>query len=162
MYSEKRKIQKLVSWLLMICLIAGCMKLPNVSAATKKSNMMCYFTSLNRRRGGRNSPNSDPSYYIPGTTKVTWRGNTLIMYASFSRCRDGRITTARLKNKKYFVKYGRYTFRLTNKTKFFYMYPEGPKYSKKIPFLRMLKSLCYLDLGIVVKNGKVTSMSLYS
>ena len=51
MYSEKRKIQKLVSWLLMISLIAGCMKLPNVSAAAKKSNRMYYFTSLNPRIG---------------------------------------------------------------------------------------------------------------
>ncbi len=159
MYSEKRKIQKLVSWLLMISLIAGCMKLPNVSAAAKKSNRMYYFTSLNPRIGRRSSSYSNSSYYYPGTTKVTWKGNTLIMYASFSRCRDGRMTTARFKNKKYFVKYGRHTFRLTNKTKFFYMYPEGPKYVKKIPFL---KSLCYLDLWIVVENGKVTSMSLYS
>ncbi len=151
-----------MSWLLMICLITGCMKLPNVSAATKKSNVMCYYTNLIRRRGGKNTHPYDPSCYIPGTTKVTWRGNTLIMYASFSHCRDGRMTTARFKNKKYFVKYGRYTFRLTNKTKFFYMYPEGPKYSKKIPFLRMLKSLNGLQLWIVVKNGKVTSMSVYS
>lgn len=157
MYGEKRKAQKVMSWLVIICLIAGCMKLPNVSAATKKSNVTYYYTWLCRKKGGKKN-----GYYNPCAVRAAWKGNSLTMYASFFRCKDGYMTSARRKNKKYFVQYGKHTFKFTNKTKFYCTYPEGRVYSKKAPFLKMLKGMYGLDLVIIVKNGKVISISLHS
>ena len=151
MKTWKNKFQKVLAILLAICLVTGFMEVSQVQAATKKS-------------GGR-KPGANGYYYDTGTMKVICKGNTLTMYSSFNKSKNRVLNTS----KKNFVKYGKHTFKLTSKTKYFSLEfnPENPdkpyrnNYSKS-NFINIMKRLNGLGAWITVKNGKVVSMQLCS
>lgn len=165
MKTWKNRFQKVLAILLAICLVTGCMEVSKVQAATKKSGTTYYYTHLVRQKGGRKLVRNR-YYYNTGTMKVVCKGNTLTMYSSFNTSKNRTINN---RNKKAFVKYGKHTFKLTSKTKYFSLEfnPESPNkpyrnnYSKS-NFINIMKRLNGLGLIIAVKNGKVVSMQLCS
>lgn len=165
MKTWKNKFQKVLAILLAICLVTGFMEVSQVQAATKKSGTTYYYTHLVRQKGGRKLV-GNKYYYDTGTMKVVCKGNTLTMYSSFHTSKNGTIN---YQNKKAFVKYGKHTFKLTSKTKYFSLEfnPENPdkpyrnNYSKS-RFVYVMKRLNGLGLWIKVKDGKVVSMQLCS
>lgn len=161
MKTWKSKFQKLCAVLLAICLVAGCMEVSTVQAASSKSGTTYYYTHLVRQKGGRKRGGRG-YYYDTGTMKVACKGNTLTMYSSFNRSKNGRLDTS----KKGFVKYGKHTFKLTSKTKYctreFDGYRTYTHYYSKSRFINNIKRLNGLSLWITVKNGKVIRMQLAS
>ena len=164
MKTWKNKFQKVLAILLAICLVTGFMEVSQVQAATKKSGTTYYYTHLVRQKGGRKLV-GNKYYYDTGTMKVVCKGNTLTMYSSFNKSKNRVLNTS----KKNFVKYGKHTFKLTSKTKYFSLEfnPENPdkpyrnNYSKS-RFVYVMKRLNGLGLWIKVKDGKVVSMQLCS
>ena len=112
MKTWKNKFQKVLAILLAICLVTGFMEVSQVQAATKKSGTTYYYTHLVRQKGGRKLV-GNKYYYDTGTMKVVCKGNTLTMYSSFNKSKNGVLDAS----KKGFVKYGKHTFKLTSKTK---------------------------------------------
>ena len=165
MKTWKNRFQKVLAILLAICLVTGCMGVSKVQAATKKSGTTYYYTQLNRQKGGKKQYSWKGYYYSCGTMKFVCKGNTLTMYSSFNKSKNRVLNTS----KKNFVKYGKHTFKLTSKTKYFSLEfnPENPdkpyrnNYSKS-NFINIMKRLNGLGAWITVKNGKVVSMQLCS
>lgn len=162
MKTWKNRFQKLFAVLLAVCLIAGCMQVSTVKAATNKSGTTYYYTWLYSQKGGRKL-GGNGYYYDTGTTKIICKGNTLTMYSSFNKSKNGKLDN---KNKNAFVKYGKHTFKLTSKTKYFSREFDGyathtNNYSKS-QFMAIIKRLNGLGLWITVKDGNVTSMRLAS
>lgn len=84
--------------------------------------------------------------------KVTCKGNTLTMYSSFCKTKTGRLD-----NSQKFVKYGKHTFKLTSKTKYWsYKYTDGNEkyYFTKAKFMSSVKRFNGLGLWIKVKDEK--------
>ena len=160
MKTWKNRFQKVLAILLAICLVTGFMEVSQVQAATKKSGTTYYYTHLIRQKGGR-KPGANGYYYDTGTMKVICKGNTLTMYSSFNKSKNRVLNTS----KKNFVKYGKHTFKLTSKTKYFsqvYDVYDGCYYMSKSQCINYMKRLNGLGLIIAVKNGKVVSMKLFS
>lgn len=161
MKTWKNKIQKVLAILLTFCLITGCVGASQVQAAAKKSGTTYYYNHLVRQKGGR-AHGAKGYYYESGTMKIVCKRNTLTMYSSFYKCPKGVYNTS----KKNFVKYGKHTFKLTSKTKYFSCYFDGyrsrKRYYSKSQFIKIMKRLNGLGLWITVKNGKVVSMQLSS
>lgn len=157
----KSKFQKFCTILLAICLIAGHIQVSTVQAATKKSGTTYYYTHLVRQKGGKKL-GANGYFYDTGTKKITCKGNTLIMYSSFNKSKNGKLDTS----KKGFVKYGKHTLKLTSKTKYitreFDGYRTYTHYYSKSEFIKIMKRFNGLGLWITVKNGKVTQMRLAS
>ena len=138
-----KKFQKMLTLILAICLVTGCMGFSNVQAATRKSGT-----------------NSGKKYYMSGTRKAVCKGNTLTMYASFNTSKNGVLNS---KNKKAYVKYGKHKFKLTSKTKYYFSGGDGPnRYCSKSSFMSTMRSMNGLGLCIKVTNGKVVEMSFRS
>lgn len=159
MKTWKNKIHKIVAVLLALCLVTSCMEVTNAQAATSKSGTMYYYTQLYQQKGGRKL-GANGYYYDTGTMKVTCKGNTLTMYSSFCKTKTGRLD-----NSQKFVKYGKHTFKLTSKTKYWsYKYTDGNEkyYFTKAKFMSSVKRFNGLGLWIKVKDGKVVEMSLHS
>ena len=78
-----KKFQKMLTLILAICLVTGCMEFSNVQAATGKSGTTYYNTCINGKKGGTITTNGT-KYYMSGTRKAICKGNTLTMYASFN------------------------------------------------------------------------------
>ena len=164
MKTWKNQFQKVLAILLAICLVTGFMEVSQVQAATKKSGTTYYYTHLIRQKGGK-QPGANGYYYDTGTMKVICKGNTQTQYSSFYKSKNRVLNTS----KKNFVKYGKHTFKLTSKTKYFSLEfnPENPdkpyrnNYSKS-NFINIMKRLNGLGAWITVKNGKVVSMQLCS
>ena len=88
------------------------------------------------------------------------KGNTLTMYASFNTSKNGVLNS---QNKKAYIKYGKHTFKLTSKTKYYFSGDEGPdEYCSKSAFMSTMRSMNGLGLCIKVTNGKVVEMSFRS
>lgn len=68
------------------------------------------------KKGGTITTNGT-KYYMSGTRKAICRGNTLTMYASFNTSKNGILNS---QNKKAYIKYGKHTFKLTSKTKYYF------------------------------------------
>lgn len=160
MKTWKCKFQKLCAVLLAVCLIAGCMQVSTAQAATSKSGTTYYYTHLDRQKGGKKL-GWNGYYYNSGTMKIVCKRNTLIMYSSFNKSKNNKLDTS----KKGFVKYGKHTFKLTSKTKYFssvYDVHDGYRYMSKSQCISFMKQLNGLGLIIAVKNGKVVSIQLFS
>ena len=161
MKTWKNKFQKVLAILLAICLVTGCMGVSKVQAATKKSGTTYYYTQLNRQKGGKKQYSWKGYYYSCGTMKFVCKGNTLTMYSSFHKSKNLNSYPSKRK----FVKYGKHTFKLTSKTKYFsqvYDVYDGCYYMSKSQCINYMKRLNGLGLIIAVKNGKVVSMKLFS
>ena len=144
-----KKFQKMLTLILAICLVTGCMGFSNVQAATRKSGTTYYHTCINGKK-----------YYMSGTRKAVCKGNTLTMYASFNISKNGVLNS---KNKKAYVKYGKHKFKLTSKTKYYVSGGDGPnRYCSKSSFMSTMRSMNGLGLCIKVTNGKVVEMSFRS
>ena len=65
-------------------------------------------------------------------------------------------------NKKNFVKYGKKTFKLTSKTKYYWTDEYGRIPAKKYEALKCCKKLNGLMVTLKVTNGKVVSLTFYS
>lgn len=151
-----KKFQKMLTLILAICLVTGCMGFSNVQAATRKSGTTYYHTCIN----GKTITNSGKKYYMSGTRKAVCKGNTLTMYASFNTSKNGVLNS---KNKKAYVKYGKHKFKLTSKTKYYFSGGDGPnRYCSKSSFMSTMRSMNGLGLCIKVTNGKVVEMSFRS
>ena len=88
------------------------------------------------------------------------KGNTLTMYASFNTSKNGILNS---QNKKAYIKYGKHTFKLTSKTKYYFSGGEAPNdYCSKSAFMSTMRSMNGLGLRIKVTNGKVVEMSFNS
>lgn len=99
-------------------------------------------------------------YYMSGTRKAICKGNTLTMYASFNTSKNGILNS---QNKKAYIKYGKHTFKLTSKTKYYFSGGEAPNdYCSKSAFMSTMRSMNGLGLRIKVTNGKVVEMSFNS
>lgn len=92
-----KKFQKMLTLILAICLVTGCMGFSNVQAATRKSGTTYYHTCINGKKG-KTITNSGKKYYMSGTRKAVCKGNTLTMYASFNISKNGVLNS---KNKKH-------------------------------------------------------------
>lgn len=83
------------------------------------------------------------------------------MYASFNTGKNRNLT-----GKTKFIKYGKHTFKLTAKTKYWtYEDPaesDEKYYWSKARFIAAMKRLNGLGLCMTVKNGKILEMSLHS
>ena len=147
-----KKFQKMLTLILAICLVTGCMGFSNVQAATRKSGTTYYHTCINGKKG-KTITNSGKKYYMSGTRKAVCKGNTLTMYASFNTSKNGVLNS---KNKKAYVKYGKHKFKLTSKTKYYFSGGDGPnRYCSKSSFMSTMRSMNGLGLCIKVTNGKV-------
>lgn len=92
--------------------------------------------------------------------KAICKGNTLTMYASFNTSKNGILNS---QNKKAYIKYGKHTFKLTSKTKYYFSGGEAPNdYCSKSAFMSTMRSMNGLGLRIKVTNGKVVEMSFNS
>ena len=75
------------------------------------------------------------------------------MYASFNTSKNGILNS---QNKKAYIKYGKHTFKLTSKTKYYFSGGEAPNdYCSKSAFMSTMRSMNGLGLRIKVTNGKV-------
>ena len=154
-----KKFQKMLTLILAICLVTGCMGFSNVQAATRKSGTTYYHTCINGKKGGTLT-NYGRKYYMSGTRKAVCKGITLTMYASFNTSKNGVLNS---QNKKAYIKYGKHTFKLTSKTKYYFSGDEGPdEYCSKSAFMSTMRSMNGLGLCIKVTNGKVVEMSFRS
>lgn len=82
------------------------------------------------------------------------------MYASFNTSKNGVLNS---QNKKAYIKYGKHTFKLTSKTKYYFSGGEAPNdYCSKSAFMSTMRSMNGLGLCIKVTNGKVVEMSFRS
>ena len=133
-----KKFQKMLTLILAICLVTGCMGFSNVQAATRKSGTTYYPTCINGKKG-KTISNSVKKYYMSGTRKAVCKGNTLTMYASFNTSKNGVLNS---KNKKAYVKYGKHKFKLTSKTKYYFSGGDGPnRYCSKSSFMSTMRSM---------------------
>lgn len=154
-----KKFQKMLTLILAICLVTGCMGFSNVQAATGKSGITYYNTCINGKKGGTITTNGT-KYYMSGTRKAICKGNTLTMYASFNTSKNRVLNS---QNKKAYIKYGKHTFKLTSKTKYYFSGGEAPnEYCSKSAFMSTMRSMNGLGLCIKVTNGKVVEMSFNS
>ena len=64
-----KKFQKMLTLILAICLVTGCMGFSNVQAATGKSGTTYYDTCINGKKGGTITTNGT-KYYMSGTRKA--------------------------------------------------------------------------------------------
>ena len=64
-----KKFQKMLTLILAICLVTGCMGFSNVQAATGKSGTTYYDTCINGKKGGTITTNGT-IYYMSGTRKL--------------------------------------------------------------------------------------------
>ena len=87
-----KKFQKMLTLILAICLVTGCMGFSNVQAATGKSGTTYYDTCINGKKGGTITTNGT-KYYMSGTRKAICKGNTLTMYASFNTSKNGILNS---------------------------------------------------------------------
>ena len=93
---------------------------------------------------------------MSGTRKAICKGNTLTMYASFNTSKNGILNS---QNKKAYIKYGKHTFKLTSKTKYYFSGGEAPNdYCSKSAFMSTMRSMNGLGLRIKVTNGKVVEI----
>ena len=148
----KSKFQKLCAVLLAVYLIAGCMQVSTVEAATSKSGTTYYYTHFNRQKGSV-QVYSGKKYYMPSTTKATCKGNTLTMYSSFNTSKNGVLNN---QSKKAFVKYGKHTFKLTSNTKYYFSDIDGKHYCTKAHFLSTVKRL-----RDKLEDGEITETEYY-
>ena len=154
-----KKFQKMLTLILAICLVTGCMGFSNVQAATGKSGTTYYNTCINGKKGGTITTNGT-KYYMSGTRKAICKGSTLTMYASFNTSKNRVLNS---QNKKAYIKYGKHTFKLTSKTKYYFSGGEAPnQYCSKSAFMSTMRSMNGLGLRIKVTNGKVVEMSFNS
>ena len=129
-----KKFQKMLTLILAICLVTGCMEFSNVQAATGKSGTTYYNTCIDGKKGGTITTNGT-KYYMSGTRKAICKGNTLTMYASFN----------------------------TSKNRDYFSGGEAPnQYCSKSAFMSTMRSMNGLGLCIKVTNGKVVEMSFNS
>ena len=153
-------MESLLAVMLVVCLCGGYIGAANVQAASKKSGKVYYVTHLRPGKGGKRlGPNG--YYYETGVSKIKCKGNTLTMYASFNTGKNRNLT-----GKTKFIKYGKHTFKLTAKTKYWtYEDPaesDEKYYWSKARFIAAMKRLNGLGLCMTVKNGKILEMSLHS
>ena len=154
-----KKFQKMLTLILAICLVTGCMEFSNVQAATGKSGTTYYNTCINGKKGGTITTNGT-KYYMSGTRKAICKGNTLTMYASFNTSKKQSIKQPKQKS---IYKIRKHTFKLTSKTKYYFSGGEAPnQYCSKSAFMSTMRSMNGLGLCIKVTNGKVVEMSFNS
>lgn len=141
--------------------------LPSASLPAAWDSQMCrqlpesqvqptMIPGINGKKGGTITTNGT-KYYMSGTRKAICKGNTLTMYASFNTSKNGILNS---QNKKAYIKYGKHTFKLTSKTKYYFSGGEAPNdYCSKSAFMSTMRSMNGLGLRIKVTNGKVVEMS---
>ena len=154
-----KKFQKMLTLILAICLVSGCMEFSNLQADTGKSVTTYYNTCINGKKGVTITTNGT-KYYMSGTRKAICKGNTLTMYASFNTSKNRVLNS---QNKKAYIKYGKHTFKLPSKTKFYVSGGEAPnQYCSNSAIMSTMRSMNGLGLCINVTNGKVVEMSFNS
>lgn len=153
MKRKRSNVGKKLMMVFLCCILLCSVGVVHGQAAKKSSKATYYVTVLNGTKGPAAGKHL-PAYCLPGTNKVTCKGNTLTFYGSFIKSNKAYPSFAR----KNFVKYGKKTFKVTSRTKY---YGEGlsGKYSvsKKRAFSNC-KSLYGFFVTLKVKNGKVEYM----
>lgn len=147
----KERIGKFMAIVLVFGIVLSSVNIQQTQAASKKTYY--YGTVLNRTKGGLKN-----GYWRAGTAKVTYTSKSVTFYASFMRSNKTPIAN----NKKNFVKYGKRTFKLTSRTKYYYSDALDRIPAKKYDALRCCKSLNGLMAGLEIKNGKVVSLTFFS
>lgn len=148
----KERISKFLAIVLVFGIVLSCTNIEQAQAASKKKTYY-YGTVLNRTKGGRKYGS-----WQPGTKKVTYTSKSITFYGSFMKSTKASLQF----NKKNFVKYGKKTFKLTSKTKYYWTDEYGKIPAKKYEALRCCKSLNGLMVALKVTNGKVVSLTFYS
>ena len=122
--------------------------------AASKNKTYYYSTMLNRSKGGCKN-----GWYSAGTRKVKYTSKSITFYGSFFR---NKKKTGLYRTKENFLKYGKRTFKLTPKTKYYWTDIELRIPAKKYDALRCCKSLNGLRLFLKVTNGQVVYMMFFS
>lgn len=154
--SDRRK-KRSISGIVILMLIVMVFAAAPVSAASKKNTGVVYYATILNPYVCEESQNK-PNYWLAGVDKATYKKNTITFYGTFSKSKK----ESALFTKKAFVKYGKKTFKVTSKTKYFCkdIWKKYPM-SKKRAF-NMCKRLNGLCLTLKVKNGKVEYMRFTS
>ena len=87
-----------------------------------------------------------------------YTSKSITFYGSFMKSNKASLKF----NKKNFVKYGKKTFKLTSKTKYYWTDEYGRIPAKKYEALKCCKKLNGLMVTLKVTNGKVVSLTFYS
>lgn len=148
----KEKISKFILAVLVVGVIFSCSNVEQAQAASKKGTYY-YGTVLNRTKGGKKYGS-----WQPGTKKVKYTSKSITFYGSFMKSKKASLEF----NKKNFVKYGKKTFKLTSKTKYYWTDEYGRIPAKKYEALKCCKKLNGLMVTLKVTNGKVVSLTFYS
>ena len=158
MKTKRSNVGKKLMMVLVCCILLCSACVVHGQAAAKKSSKATYYVTALNRTKGPNIGKYMPNYWLPGTTKVTYKGNTITFYGSFTKSNKEYADFS----KKNFVKYGKKTFKVTSKTKY-YAKDFERKYpmSKKKAFSNC-KRLSGLYVTLKVKNGKVEYMKFTS
>ena len=148
----KEKISKFILAMLVVGVVFTCYNADALQAASKKGTYY-YGTVLNRTKGGKQY-----GFWQPGTKKVKYTSKSITFYGSFMKSKNASLKF----NKKNFVKYGKKTFKLTSKTKYYWTDEYGRIPAKKYEALKCCKKLNGLMVTLKVTNGKVVSLTFYS
>ena len=132
----KERLSKFILAVLVVGIIFSCTNIEQVQAASKKGTYY-YGTVLNRTKGGKKYGS-----WQPGTKKEKYTRKSITF--------------------KNFVKYGKKTFKLTSKTKYYWTDEYGRIPAKKYEALKCCKKLNGLMVTLKVTNGKVVSLTFYS
>lgn len=156
MMKEKRRnnVRKKMMMVWICCILLCSSVVVQGQAAAKKSSKVTYYTTALNRTKGPTIGKYLPDYWLPGTTKVTYKGNAITFYGSFTKSNKKNASFS----KKNFVKYGKKTFKVTAKTKYF-----AQDFERKYPMNKKrafsnCKRLSGLCVTLKVKNGKVEYM----
>ena len=158
MKTKRSNIGKKLMMVLVCCILLCSAGVVHGQAAAKKSSKVTYYaTALNHTKGPTIGKYLT-DYWLPGTTKVTYKGNAITFYGSFTKSNKANISFS----KKNFVKYGKKTFKVTSKTKYYVKdferkYPMNKK--RAFSTCKRLNGLC---VTLKVKNGKVEYMKFTS
>lgn len=151
--STWKKISKFLLVTLVLGMVLSCFDIEPVQAASKNKPYY-YSTMLNRSKGGYKN-----GWYSAGTKKVKYTSKSITFYGSFFR---NKKKTGLYRTKENFLKYGKRTFKLTSKTRYYWTDEFGRIPAKKYDALRCCKSLNGLRLFLKVTNGKVVYMMFFS
>ena len=148
----KKKFSKFLVGILVLGLILSCINTKSVQAASQNSTYY-YCTILNKSKGGKTG-----NYWIPGTRQVNYTNTSITFYGSFSKSKKLPVQFS----KNNFIKYGKKTFKLTSKTKYYWTEEYRKIPAKKTDALKCCKRLNGLQVVLQIKGSNVVSLTFYS
>ena len=149
----RKTFSKFLLVVLLLGIVLSSFDMESVQAASKNKTYY-YGTMLNKSKGKKSN-----GRYLAGTNKVKYTSNSITFYGSFIR---NKKRSELLGIKKNFLRYGKRTFKLTPKTKYYWTDIELRIPAKKYDALRTCKSLNGFRVLLKVTNGKVVYMMFFS